>query len=267
MKKAFLFLLLPFLGFCSIYEDIHLGPTNADEITYEWLTNFGVFDHDTEHVAVFKKIFKEKKVKTLLEFGLGYPTKYFLDNATKVISVDIVTHGYGPAILKKFLSIYNEYSNWIPMAMFSGYRSWDYDWAPYKHLASEAIYKATSYQCAHHKNYAKIDNFYMIELNAFITNLLKYNKAEVAFVGHATFIRGDFVQLLFNKVPIIVGHNTTPREQGVEDDLYGYARVITPDNYEEIYIPVESGTTVWIQKKPENEKLVEELKKFKEELQ
>lgn len=265
MKKIFL-LLLPILSYAGIWEDISMGPAYADDITYEWLTEYGVYDHDTHHVALFKKLFQNTKVKTLLEFGLGYPTKYFLDNCNKVISVDIITHGYGPNIMQKFLSIYSDYSNWIPIAFFSGYTGSDYAWAPYKHLGSEAIYKATSYQHAHHKNYAKIDDFYQIELGAFSNNLLKYNKVDVVFVGHAIFLRAEIVQHMFGRVPIIVAHNTNCRQQKNEDDLYGLVRVVTPDTYEEIYFPLDGGTTAWIIKKEETTRLIETLKKFAEDL-
>lgn len=266
MKKLLFFLLLPFIAFSDIHHDFENGLGNADQITYEWLTGDAVASHDTDHVRLFKKIFQQTKVKNILEFGVGFPTKYFLDHCNKVISVDIITHGYGPGIMKKFINIYSDYSNWIPIAFFSGYLGADFYWAPYRHMGSEAIYKATSYQHAHQKNYAKLDDFYLLELNSFITNLLKYNKTDAAFVGHAIFLRGDFVQLLFNKVPIIVSHDTSPEFTEATNDIYGFSRVVTPSNYEEIYFPLKNGTTAWIQKKPETDNLIEALKNFSQEL-
>ncbi|MGB7978585.1 MAG: hypothetical protein WCF19_05440 [Chlamydiales bacterium] len=265
MKKL-LAMCLPILCYAGISEDLLSGPVKADEITTEWLLQTGVKDHDTEHILVFQKIFELIRVKTLMEFGLGYPTKYFLEHCNKVISVDIITHGYGPGIMQKFLKLYADYSNWIPISFFSGYLGWDYSWAPYKHLGSEAVYKATSYQHAYHKHYANIDDFYLVELNAFIANLVKYNKAEVAFIGHAIFLRGDLVELFFNKVPIIVAHNTRDRWLGVPEDTYGLTRVAAPDNYEEIYFPTQGGTTAWVQKKERYTKFIEELKKAANEI-
>ena len=168
--------------------------------------------------------------------------------------------------MKKFLSLYSDYSNWIPIAFFSGYLGWDYSWTPYKHLGSEAVYKATAYQHAHHKNYAEFDDFYLLELNAFIKNLLKYNKIDVAFTGHAIFLRGDIVQILFNKVPIIVSHNTNNRMREEPLDIWGLSRVVTPDNYEEIFFPLEGGTTAWIIKKDQFKGLIEALKKYAQEI-
>lgn len=265
MKKLFFALLLPLFCYSGISEDILEGPTIADEITLDWLTRDAVIPHDTQFVLVFKKLFESMRIKTLLELGLGYPTKYFLDYCNKVISVDIITHGYGPAIMKKFMRVYSDYSNWIPIAFFSGYRSWDYDWAPYKHLGSESVYKATSYQHAYHKDYSKLDNFYLVELNAFLTNLFKYNKTDVAFIGHATFLRGDFVQLLFDKTPIIIAHNSDKRNVKDPDDIYGLVRVVTPENYEEIFFPTYGGTTVWISKGEQYKNLIEQFKKYANE--
>lgn len=252
----------PFLLFAGISEDLLEGPTHVDQITYEWLVNEAVLPHDTQHVKVFKKLFESARVKTLLEFGLGYSTKYFLDHCNKVISVDVISHGYGPATMQKFLRVYADYSNWIPIAFFSGYMGCDYSWAPYKHLGSESVYKATSYQHAHHKNYANLDGFYLVELEAFISNLLKYNKVDVAFVGHAIFIRGDFVQLLFEKVPFIIAHNTEARRVSNPDDIYGLSRVVTPDSYEEIFFPVKGGTTLWVSRQEKYKKVIEVLQAY-----
>lgn len=260
--KALLLFFLPLLCYAGISEDLMRGPLKADEVSYPWLTQAAVKDHDTDHVQLFKKLFELRKVRTLLEFGLGYSTKFFLDHCSKVISVDIITYGYGPEIMQKFLHVYSDYSNWIPIAFFSGYRGWDYSWAPYKHLGSESLYKATSYQHAHRKDYTKIDDFYLVELNAFISNLLKYNKPDVVFIGHAIILRGDFVQLLFDKVPLIIAHNTLNRKLGIAEDLYGLNRVITPENYEEIYFGLQGGTTIWIQKKETFQELTDKLRAY-----
>lgn len=265
MKFIFIFL-FPFFCFAGISEDLLNGPNNADEITYNWLVQKAVPAHDTQHVLVFKKIFDLMKVRTLLEFGLGYPTKYFLDQCNKVISIDIITHGYGPAIMQKFLKIYSDYSNWIPIAFFSGYLGWDYSWAPYKYLGSESVYKATSYQHAYHKDFSRLDDFYLVEINSFIEKILKYNKVDVAFAGHAIILRGDIVQALFHKVPIIIAHDTNKRWAKDLDDVYGLSRVVTPESYEEIFFPVEGGTTAWIMKNDKYTDLINALKKYSESI-
>lgn len=233
------------------------------EISHEWLLT-GIDDRGgTSHVACFQKIFEAFNVKTMLEFGVGYSTKYLLDTCNRVISVEVITPGYGPDRMKRFVEFYKNYSNWTPIAYFSGYNG-DMGWAPYKYMGSESVYKAASYQCSTWLHYEKIDPSYLRELGDFLGNLTKYNKVEAAFVEPILFLRGDLVQLLFDKVPLIIAHNTVSRAKGREY-AFGYVRVKTPENYEEIYFPTKQnnevvGTTVWILKTAEYEPLIEHLR-------
>lgn len=240
--------------------------TKAEEITYDWLVDNGNQTAYSDHISHFKEVFKRLKVRTFLEFGLGFSTKYFLDNCNKVISVEFVTPGSGPEWCKKCLSLYqDEYSNWTPIVYFTGHLI-DVNWAPYKYLGSESVYKAASYQSSNHKNYALIDNFYLKELDAFIRRLSQSHQIDVAFVDPGIYIRGDLVQLLFGKVPVILAHDTNVRAIGVEDDVYGYSRVITPEDYEEIFFSYGAGTTVWVIKNEKFMSLVEALKSYAETL-
>jgi hypothetical protein len=207
-----------------------------------------------DHPALFNEIFKEMKVRDFLQFGVDDSTKYFLDSCNKVFSVEFVTNGCGPDGIKRCLDLYRKYSNWVPIVYFTGY-SGETNWAPYKYLGSEAIYKAISYHCATHKHYASIDDLYLHELKSFIGNLARYHKIDIAYVGTTAYIHGDLVQILFDKVPVIVANNTGCRTGG--DDLYGYSRVATPDDYEEIAF---DGVTVWVKQKEELQALAERLR-------
>lgn len=207
----------------------------------------------------FRHYLGKLKIKTYLEFGPGCWTDYFLETCNKVISVDFVTPGYGPFWIKNCLGLYSHYSNWTPIVYFSGYLG-DVEWAPYKYLGSEHVHKAASYQCATHQNYALNDDFYLIELNAFIKGLVKYNKIEVALVNSGLYIRGDLVQLMFGKIPVIFAKDSTSRFEGVKGDVYGYSRIITPENYEEIFINDGQGFTVWVLKEAKYLSLINELK-------
>ena len=86
----------------------------------------------------------------------------------------------------------------------------------------------------------------------------------MAFTGHAVFLRGDIVQILFNKVPVIISHNTNERMKGATDDAWGLSRVVTPDTYEEMFFPLNGGTTAWIIKKDQYKGLIEALRKYAE---
>lgn len=211
----------------------------------------------------FRTISSQTKVRGVLQFGVTPATEFLLDNFNKVISVEFVTNGYGPAIMTEALGAYKGYSNWIPIVFFTGYQG-DIQWAPYKYLGSESVYKAVSYQTSTHKNYALIDDFYQVELNAFTVNLLKCHRIDVALIDGAFFLRGDLVQLLFNKLPIIVAVNTNPRAAGIKDDVLGLSRIVTPDNYEEIYLPLEpGGVTVWAIRNEKNKNLIQALKNLR----
>lgn len=256
------FLTLIAAGLFSLANANDYSITKSDDITYDLLVKIGDETGALDHVPHFSKIFKNLKVRTFLEFGVNYSTKYFLDSSNKVISVEFITHGYGPNGLKQFLNLFQDYSNWIPIAFFSGFQG-DTSFAPYKHLASEAVYKAASYQTSTHKNYALLDDFYRIELNSFIKNLVRFHKIDIAFVNPlGTFLRGDLIDLLFDKVPIIVAHDTACRANATSDDVYGYSRLKTPEGYEEIYFPIGQGTTAWISKKEEYQALIDELKLY-----
>lgn len=216
-------------------------------------------DEDSNPITDFRDYLQKYKVKTYLEFGPGVWTEYFLESCRKVISVEFVTPGYGPNVIKNYLGIYGSYSNWTPIIYFSAYQG-DLEWAPYKYLGSEHVHKAASYQCSTHQNYALMDDFYLIELNAFIAGLVKYNKIEVAFVNSGLYIRGDLVQLMFGKIPIIFAKDSSSRAKGIENDVYGYSRIVTPEDYEEIYLQDEQGTTAWILKSEKYEELSLALK-------
>jgi len=230
----------------------------AEDLTYDFLTQPG--PNHIAYIPHFKKIFNSIKIKTLLEFGENDGTKFLIDSCNKVISVDFITHGYGPGTFQSYLSLFAECPNWIPIAYFSGYQGPFPYWAPYKHLASEHVYKACSYQTVSHKSYAKIDDFYRIELEAFIKNLIKCHKIDLAFIHPILYLRSDLIELLFSKIGIIIAYDTNCRAAAEPDDVYGYYHLKVPEDYEEIFLPGGAGTTVWISKKEMYQNLRDELR-------
>lgn len=201
-------------------------------------------------------IFDHMNVRTTLEFGLSTQTTYFLESSKKVISIDFITNGYGPDNIKNAIERNRSYSNWIPIAFFSGFHG-DVNWAPYRYYGSESVYKATSHIGATHQSFASIDDFYITELNSFITNLKKCYKIDVAQIGGCVLIRGDIVQILFGKVPVIIGEATSY----INPDYFGYKNIVVPNDYETINIP-KYDITIWISKNEEHRSLAEKLKAF-----
>ncbi len=256
MKKFLLFFfLISLLSRSSFAEEI----TAADQITYDFLVDHGRHTGYGDHIRYFKDIFEKIKVKTLLEFGIGYSTKYYLDQCTKVLSVEFISGGYGPGWMKKFIELYRGYSNWIPIAYFTDYKG-DMAWAPYKYIGSDGVSKASSYQASTYMSYSTIDNFYLNELTTFVKNLTKYNKIDLALVDPGNYLRGDLVQMLFDKSPIILAHHVDFSFLRLKDDIYGYSRIVTPDNYEEIHLQEGLGTLLWIKKTPELQDLIDHFK-------
>jgi hypothetical protein len=231
MKQAFFALIAMFIG---------LGSANAQSATEPYV----------------KSIFDQMKVKTTLEFGLSPHTQYFLESSNKVISIEFITHGFGPDNLKTNIEKNRSYSNWVPIAFFSGYHG-DVNWAPYRYYGSESVYKATSHLCSTQESFASIDDFYITEINSFVTNLKKCYKIDLAYVGGSILLRGDIVQLLFGKVPVIIGANT----KNTPSDYYGYWAMTPSSDYEELYF-AQLDNTIWISKKEEYRALTERLKEI-----
>ena len=235
--------------------------SNAEQITEEWLIEAGKESGYTEHVAHFKALFSCTKVRTFLEFGLGFSTKYFIDNSEKVISVEFITPGSGPDWIKYCLSLYRNCDNWKPIAYFSG-KGLDTSWAPYKYMGLESVYKAADYHCACHKSYAAIDSSYLSDLSAFVRRQVKENQVDVAFVDSGLIIRGDLVQTLFNKVPLIVAHDVAPLVRREQADVYGYGRVAVPDNYVEVYVAKGKGTAFWVKNDDDHQEVIRVLQEY-----
>jgi len=253
--KRFAFL-LPFsliAGFAPI--------SDPAEITYEWLVEQGKESGYSDHIPHFRKLFEMAKVRNFLEFGVGYSTHYFLERCEEVVSVEFVVEGAGPAFMQEMMRLYREKSHWIPYVFFSGYPD-PTNWAPYQYVGSDAVSKAAFVQCATHKSFAWVDGSYLEELNDFITSLCEGYRIDLAFVDPGIYLRGDLVQLLFDKVPMIAAHDSNHRFFKDSHDAYGYSRIETPAHYEEIHIGRGQGTTFWILKNESTANLIEEMKKY-----
>ncbi len=253
MKLCLLFL-------CVIsYAAAELKVKEPSAITYAWLAESPDSDAN-EYVPYFKEIFEQSKGKTMLQLGVGYSTKYFLENCKRVVSVDFITQGCGPGRFREFLGFYKNFSNWISIAYFSSFQG-DTSWAFFKYLGSEHVFKASNYQSTQFKSYAALDMSYLKELGSFLNNLVKLNHFEVAFIDPLLFIRGDLVQLLLGKIPVILAYDASSRISGAFRDVYGYAQVTVPADYEEIHLRGIHGTVAWIQKNGKYDALIEALKK------
>lgn len=250
---------------CVLLNLFHLSADmwiqNAEDITEEFLTKTSASAHYTEHVAHLKIVFDHFPVRAFMEFGLGFSTKYFMDKSEHVISVEFVTPGTGPEWIQYCLDLYKNCKNWIPIAYFSG-PNLDTKWAPFSYIGLDSIYGACAYQPVHRKSYASIDPTFLVDLNNFVEQQVASHNIDMAFVDAGVCIRGDLVQALFNKVPIIAAHDVARKEIRHLDDVYGYGRLIIPENYIEIYVPFGMGTAFWIKHEESYFSLIQKLQDY-----
>ncbi len=209
-------------------------------ITYDWLITKAIETSYTDHIPHWRRLFNTMKIRGFLECGCGFSTAYFMDHCEKVISIEYITPGYGRQWYDDCLILFADRSNWIPMIYNEDFRS-------------NSFNNACAYQCSMHKDYALIDSAYLRELNNHFkiliknANLQEYD-IDVAFVDPGVYIRGDLVKLLLaNKIPIVAAHDTAS-DAGIAEktNLYGWNKVVTPPNYQKIYIPFGQGTTFWV---------------------
>ncbi len=239
--------------------------TNAEDITEEFLTQ-SAGSYYTEHISHLKRVFNKIHVRTFLEFGVGFSTKYFIDHSEKAISVEIVTPGTGPEWVKYCINLYRNYKNWIPIVYFAGKyngRDLENSWAPYKYMGADSVYQAAAYQPAHYQSYTLLDPSYLKDLDKFVKQQLASNEIDFAFVDSGVYIRGDLVQtLLNNQVPIIAAHDVSPNRKLIDKDVYGYNLIVVPENYIEIHVPLGMGTGFWIKKEAKYLEIIEDLQEY-----
>lgn len=250
--KAKLLFLLAFSVSASAF------PNKAEDITFDFLVETGQKTGYCDHIAHIQKILENYPVEILLELGVGYSTKHFLDTCKKVISIEFITESIRNDWLMLCLNLYHDYSNWLPIAYFSNYTG-DYSWAPYKYLGSSKLSEGV---LAYDTRHTLPDSSYLTELQTLINNVLKNNKANLILVDPPLLFRGPIIQSLFNKVPIIVSHDCAAFGQPQIFDTYGFRQIQAPANYETVFISQGKGTLIWIKKEEKTKLLIEKMKEY-----
>jgi hypothetical protein len=181
----------------------------------------------TDHVQHFQKLFHKFKINAFLEFGLGHGSKYFLDHCQHVTSCEIVLPDQTSDWFVYTTSLFQEYTNWMPILKWG----------------SLSLQHANILAYRDHKDPALYDATYLLELKDICDELFKEKAYDLAFVDPGFHMRGDLVNELFDRVPIIVAHDTN-----IAPDIYGWNKVHTPSNYEKIVFREGEGVTFWIRK-------------------
>ncbi|HSW85929.1 MAG TPA: hypothetical protein VLG49_00355 [Rhabdochlamydiaceae bacterium] len=205
-----------------------------DDLTYDFLLS----NPYTDHVQHFQKLFQQTKITSFLEFGIGYGTKYFLDHCQKVTSCEIIFQNQTSLWFYHSVDLFQRCSNWKPILMHGG----------------TALQNANEFCIHNHKDPALYEPAYLLDLKSICNELFKDNQFDVAFVDPGFHMRGDLVNELFDRVPIIVAHDTN-----YVPELYGWNKIQMPSNYKKVVFTEGQGITFWIQNnRPE---LIAELSK------
>jgi hypothetical protein len=192
----------------------------------------------TDHVQAFKRIFENEHINNFLEFGLGEGTGYFLDNCDFVTSVEIVPPNSNLYWLNYCKTKFSSYKNWNPIL---------YAYPSTINIANETAKKSLD-PCLY-------DSSYILDIKTLIQGLFKNKKYDLAFIDPGIFLCGDIVNELFNKVDIIVAHDTNDLPK-----CYGWNKIFHPSNYAKIVFSGGCGTTFWINK--EKKELIKKLVGF-----
>ncbi len=212
MKKLFFIILF----------SLNLYSVNVEDLTYDVLYKSDY----TDHVQHFNKIFQGRPVGRFLEFGLGYGTKFFLDHCDHVTSCEILVPGQNDHWFRETQNLLRKYQNWQPLLKWGSVRM------GYANDLSLSSFDPSLYDAA-----------YLLEIKDICDELFENASYDVAFVDAGFHMRGDIVNELFDRVPVIAAHDTNGN-----DEIWGWTRVHTPSNYVKIVCKEGMGVTFWVRK-------------------
>tara|TARA_R110001592_G_scaffold6540_1_gene35134 strand:+ start:3249 stop:3896 length:648 start_codon:yes stop_codon:yes gene_type:complete len=191
-----------------------------NQITYKNFSREKTIDHFQDH----QDIIKQYNINSVIEFGVGEGTNVFLKNCTgKITSVELLTTDYPLAELLKIST-----DEWVNYSI-NEFKKYD-NWNAVKYEVQSSILDA-EYDVTGKGNKGVIRGNspssmdYIQELTNLI-NTLNISEYDMAFVDPGIHLRGDIVNLLFDKVNIITAHDFNIQP------IYGYNRINIPPTYE-----------------------------------
>jgi len=198
----------------------HPNYSNANEITYDKL----VVHPGTDHVQHFKKLFSQKRFKNVLEFGMGYGTKYLIDNCDKITSIEFV--------------LTKEHLEWFKICenLYKNYNSWEIKKLETPQSLIDADFEARR------KDGHEVFS-YLKDLKRIVYENVSNNTYDLIFVDTGFHPRADIINLLFGRTKVIVAHDTNARS-----GRYGWRRIHVPTDYVQVDMKEGSGVSVWIHK-------------------
>lgn len=202
---------------CCLFS---LNAFATQEPSYTSLSN----DPSSGYVKHFRQLFEKVDIHSLVEFGLGNGTQYFLDHCDKVTSCEIL--------------LPHQSDGW-----FKAYQAYAMTnrWTHIQKVGSVYLEKADRLAQDEKTDPSLQDATYILELKDLCDELFTRNSFDIAFINPRIHLRGDLVNELFQRVPIIVAHDTSYGKRE-----YGWYKVQTPSNYQKIVYKDGYGTTFWV---------------------
>lgn len=191
-----------------------------------WLRGNAFLDHRKP----FERLFAGGPIQSVVEFGLGDGTQFFLERADRVKSVEVVSPRLGAAAKDWFLKCQEKYRT---------YANWESSFIICDDLLKTADIRALEQKI----DPATVDGAYLSSLTKIVDDALGGQSFDLGFVDYGLHLRGDLVNALFGRVPVIVAHdtNTTP-------EIYGWNKIKVPADYVRVHYQKGQGTTFWIRK-------------------
>jgi hypothetical protein len=189
----------------------------------------------TDHVRHFEKFFQFYTPDHFVELGLGTGTQYFLGKCKKVVSIELAVDANSVAWLKKCQSYYKNNNRWS---------CYNLDLQNQQILMNGQV-------AAHQKDDPTKIEGYLQEVDALTEEILSISQSalltsqiDIIFVDCGFAPRADLVNSLFNKVPIIVAHDTNLSNRFAHG--YGWTRIQHPRNYSKVHFSEGQGLTFYI---------------------
>lgn len=177
----------------------------------------------TDHAPHLSRVLDLRPVRSCLEFGLGEGTRLLLDRCRHVTSLELASRPVHDEWFQRCLETYRGYHHWEPILHHCGE----------KLREADRLGEAGGYPLA--------DRGYVEELAQVVGRVLARRGYDLAFVDAGIHNRGDLVNLLFDRVPIIAAHDTNGLERH-----YGWDLVAPPATYRRVRFTEGLGTTFWI---------------------
>jgi len=237
----------------------------------------------TEHVAHWERIGETVDLSSLslLEYGCGYSTKWFLDNFKHVVSAELVSAGSGPAWLFECEKLYENYTNWSPLLVYLPAAGSDpvelkrafpqlgvLDERPVETCGViPNIYNGPHSQDPRNGPYFEHSSACV---NKFSELHFKGQIFDMAFIDHGTSIlRGPCVQsCIDNDIDIIIchdmGHGNFDKDNPISVNReYNYHQIKhDPKKYKFLRTLKGMGSGFWVKKIPKYESLIENLSEY-----